>query len=133
MRRATLVGLLLSAALLGACDQASTQPFEVSPTRGSVLAVEAGEDSPLADTLARGLRLALDDPRMRSVLRDVLRDSPFGLHRIHVQTFLSGQATRGLRTAVAQALGRTDAELLHLLATLPELELVMPRTLDRIT
>lgn len=88
-------------------------------------------DSPAADTVAKAIAIALGDDGVRALLRDHLRDSPFKDHALHMRSFLRTADGQFLAVASARALGRTPEEFLELELSLPPLELVMPRRLDR--
>jgi hypothetical protein len=60
-----------------------------------------------------------------------LRDSPFHQHKLHLQSYLHGPRGAAIADAAAAAQGITKGEFLKALARLPELELLMPRPVDR--
>lgn len=118
--------LLFGCAENGAVDPA---PHTLNP------ATSAASDLTLAeartDSLARGLALALGDARARARLRDDLRDSPFPSHALHLGTYLRGAdgGTIAVKAATAPGIG-LDA-FISMVESGADLELVMPRPLDR--
>lgn len=78
-----------------------------------------------------GLALALRDGSVRLGLRDALRDSPFRLHALHLTSFLQGPDGIGLAAKAAAALKIPVNAFISMAETTPNLELVIPRTLDR--
>ena len=111
----------------------------VNPTsrnvEASVVAPDASIQSAQArgDSLARGLALALGDPAVRMRLRDDLRDSPFRFHAIHLRSYLGGTSGQVLAAKAADALGIAVAAFLTISDSVANLELVLPRPLDRIS
>jgi hypothetical protein len=86
-----------------------------------------------SDSLAHGLALALGDADVRKRLRDDLRDSPYRLHALHLSSYLDGVAGRIIAAKAAAALGISTGAFLRIAQSTPDLELVMPRTLDRVS
>ena len=105
-------------------------PHPIGVPSAAAPAVRAGEEK--TDSLARGLALAMGHASIRALVRDVLRDSPFRLHAIHLASFLRGREGGVIAAKAASALGITLDAYMSMAESVPNLELVMPRTLDRV-
>jgi len=129
MMKASRYGALsLVMAALTACTDAAKV---VAPAASGNPAL-ALADSPLADSLARGIALALAQPPLRARLRDDLRNSTRGDHSLRLDAYLRSEGARPLMVAAAGALGVTTTQFLNFQSALPVLELVMERPLDRV-
>lgn len=117
--------------LLCACWGEGAPERTTSPTASPSSRVIG--DSPLADTLARAVAIALASPGARQLLHAALRDSPFAHHALHLRSFLAGSDGLALRDAAAAALRTDGAGLERMLAALPDLELRLERPYDRAT
>ena len=93
--------------------------------------VRAGEGD--TDALAKGLALALGDDATRLRVRDDLRDSPYRAHALHLASYLRGANGSGVAAKAAAGLGIKVDKFLRMAESTPNLELVMPRPLDRTT
>lgn len=131
VRRRAAWLLRLGAAILSA-SCSDTSPLVAPVERAKPVTALTGE-SPLADTLARALALAMADPKVREQVRDDLRDAPTKRHAIHLRSYLRGARGRILAAAAGRQIGRSVDQFLALEAQLPVLEMVMPRPMDRTT
>lgn len=77
--------------------------------------------------------MALDDAGLRARLRDDLRDSPFPLHALHLESYLRGTAGSPIAAKAAAALGVGVDAFITMMKSGTDLELVMPRPLDRVS
>lgn len=84
------------------------------------------------DSVAKGLALALQDENLRTQLRDDLRDSPFRNHALHLPSYLRGARGRELAKRAAATLGITLGDFHRISSADENLELVLPRLLDRV-
>src|SRR5690349_21083085 len=126
------LALVLAATGGSACSDTTfvSQPTEF--TRSSQTA-NSRKESPLVDTLARGLAIALADSTLRGQLRDDFRDSPYRDHALNVESyFLDARGAKVLH-AVANGLGRSVGDVLAMFESAPRLQLVMERMLDRLS
>lgn len=129
---ALFVVITVTSFSLGCVDRNIVEPTAARITLASLSAeVVPGEKT--ADSLARGFAIALADSDIRIGLRNALRDSPFRLHAIHLGSFLRGSDGTPIATKAAAALSVPLEEFLRMAESTPALELVMPRTLDRIS
>lgn len=127
--RCALKPVLLSLTTLVAASACTEQADVVGPPqRYTSTTLEA-----VADSIARGISQALIDPNVRLMLRDDLRDSPFPMHAIHFWSYLRGTRGSAIADGAARSLGISVADFLRLEKTLPHLELVIPRSMDRIS
>lgn len=127
---------------LGACVDAPMEPtgeaLRNGPQGGSnLMGTGAGSErsiqSERMDRAARGLALALGNTEIRQQILFDLRDSPFPEHRIHLSEYLRGDRGASVKDEMAQRLGLSSTRLEHSLDSLPELEIWVPRTYDRVT
>jgi hypothetical protein len=84
-----------------------------------------------ADTVAMAIAVAMADPEIRSGVRDALRASPYTAHRIRLREFLETPVGRRVSELATARSGPSSPTLTRLLAELPEMALVVPRTADR--
>jgi len=119
----------LAASVIGAI--ACSENADIVGPRGT-LETLPGRAEEAADSLARGVALAISDQSVRLMLRDDLRDSPFPAHAIHLWSYLHGSRGSLLAERAAQALGIPVTAFYQLETTVPRLELVIPRSMDRI-
>ena len=121
------LSVLAVVAAVTACTE--TQDVVGPPQRQiSTLQLEA-----VADSLARGISYAIADPSVRQTLRDDLRDSPFPAHAIHFWSYLRGARGSVVTDRAARILGISTSKFLSLEAALPNLELLIPRSMDRMS
>jgi hypothetical protein len=123
---------LIVLAVLGACTESPPAPEQRGMPESVTSTQMMRADSPLADTVARGIAMALSDFTLRNRLRDDLRDSPYRRHALHLQNYLRGERGATLLAATARHLGRSKESTVRLLDSLPPLELVLERMLDRL-
>jgi hypothetical protein len=122
---------VLAAMIIGlvACSDKSDLPLTPDAANTNRSAVQSSED---VDAIARAVAVALADPTIRRQLLEDLRDSPFRKHGLHLRSYLRGNRGMVIAAAAAQATGMRTGQWLALEASLPELELSMPRSLDRV-
>lgn len=119
-------GLLL--ALQGCSDDVPTSAA-TNPERSSSQAI--AQDQPV-EWLARGIAGALAEPAVRQQILEDLRDSPFSKHGIHLRSYLRGKRGKAIVAAAAPAAGMEPKQFLAAIDDLPKLQLLMPRSLDRV-
>jgi hypothetical protein len=128
-RAANIVAAALTLALVACSDRVTSPPDPLSSETSAP--APAGELA--ADSVAHGLALALASPTLRQQVLEDLRDSPFHKHGIHLQSYLRGARGRNVAAAGAQTLGIPVDHYLELLKGMPQLQLSIPRSLDRVT
>ena len=82
---------------------------------------------------AKGFAAAMGDSVVAATVRDILRDSPYAYHRVHLQGILRGTQGRIVLDAVARALGTTGSEVLRAVDASPRLSLTVPSGTRRVT
>lgn len=87
-------------------------------------------DSAAVDSLAFAFSKILAQPALRKQIHEDLRDSPFGLHQIHLPSYLRGDRGRALLVALEQQ-GIPAARIELIVSIRGGLQLMMPRSLDR--
>lgn len=135
-----LVPLLLTIAL-AACTDAPMEPtveaVRAGPETSDLLGTSATSETPIQsermDQIARSLALAFGNTQTREQVLFDLRDSPFPEHRIHLSEYLRGDRGASVKGEMAQRLGMSSTALDQALDSLPELEIWVPRTYDRVT
>lgn len=60
-----------------------------------------------------------------------MRDSPFPKHRLHLKSYLGGERARAIAATAARAGGMSTEQLLARVGALPEMQISVPRHLDR--
>lgn len=123
------MGLAVLLVGLAACSDTGDVPLTPESTNSNRSVAQTSQD---VDALARGIAVALAEPAVRRQLLEDLRDSPFRRHSLHLRSYLRGRRGIAIATAAARASGMQVEQLLALEAALPELEISMPRSLDRI-
>lgn len=118
------------AALLLGVQACADIPDQISAPDQTVQVSE--ESDPRADRVARGIALALAEPDIRERLPEDLRDSPFPAHRLHLRSYLHRPRGRPLLEEAARALNLSVATLAGELAGLPDMQMYLPRSLDRV-
>ena len=98
----------------------------VTPTQVS------GHAEAAADSLAQGIARAIADEDVRKMLRDDLRDSPFPSHALHFWSYARSSSGARILERASRALGISVADLFRIEKTLPRLEIVIPRSMDRL-
>jgi len=124
--------LCLGALVFGCTENGAVAP----PPSSSANSISSPKDvlaQARSDSLARGLAIALSDAGVRTRLRDDLRDSPFALHALHLGSYLRGNDGADLAVKAAAGLGIGRDAFIGLVESGRELELVMPRVLDRVS
>jgi hypothetical protein len=118
------VGLALALALgLGACADALTGTFEPPADASKSLAIATPAD---AQTVARGLALAMRDPSIRAQVHAAMRGSSFNEHKLVLQDFANTPPGEHVLTAVAEALGQSLGSVESEVASLPALDFYLP-------
>lgn len=84
------------------------------------------------DSLAFALSVGLSNREIRQRVREDLRDSPFEHHRIHFRSYFNSSRGELLRTKLKTSSESSSRNVALLLERLPELELVIPKSLDRV-
>ena len=132
-RTSFLAPMILGALALGCGDNKVVDPASrsINLEGSNIPAVKAGEAN--TDALAKGLAYALGDDATRTRVRDDLRDSPYRAHAIHLASYLRGTSGSAVAAKAAAGLGVGVAEFVKMAESTPNLELVMPRPLDRTT
>lgn len=136
----TVVVALGSALLFSSCTNDVTTAPRGPVTSRSLLAaqpqtiplpaVQPG-DSAKADTLARGVALALGSGMIRQQVLDDLRDSPFANHAIDLASYLHGPRGHAVAAAIAQRIGIASDRLIAMASVRGGLQLSMPISSDR--
>lgn len=126
VQRGVLAAMLVG---LAACSDKVDLPLAPGAANANRGVVQSSED---VDAIARGIAVALADPTIRRQLLEDLRDSPFRKHGLHLRSYLRGNRGMVIGAAAAQATGMRTEQWLALEASLPALELSMPRSLDRV-
>jgi hypothetical protein len=124
--RALALGALVLAAQ--ACSDLPSAAPDAAPRRGA-LGAQAPDP---ADPVVRALASALAEPAARARLLEDLRDSPFPKHRLHLKSYLRGNSGGALLAAGARRAGIRPARLNALLDSLPDMEILMPVSMDRV-
>ena len=108
------VCLALTVAMgLGACDDAPTGTIE--PALHASISLRAPTPSD-AQTLARGLALAMRDPSIRGEVHSAMRASRFNEHKLVLQDLLNGPEGKKLLTAISAGLGQTPSSIKNAVA-----------------
>lgn len=134
---ATLALAGLTASLAVGCADSSKSP-PTAPTAapkylsGPSAALGANASEAL-DQVARALALALGDPAVRTLVKDELRASPYVAHKVVLQDFVRTVGGGRVLAAAAQRAGVTATALAASVASLPAVDLVVPRREDRLT
>lgn len=130
---ANVLAVALCTLAIGCAENRAVNPAKpaIAVPQSAAPAMRAGEGT--TDSLAMGLALALSDGVIRGQLRDALRDSPFRAHAIDLVSFLRGSNGLVIAGKAATALGIERAALIRLAESAGNLELVMPRPLDRVS
>lgn len=133
-RYPAVLAAVIGATLLIGCaeNRVVDTPTSSVASSNATLAIDRLAEA-RSDSLAHGLALALGDADVRRQLRDNLRDSPFRLHALHLSSYLDGVAGRIIAAKAASALGIPADAFLRIAQSTPDLELVMPRMLDRVS
>jgi hypothetical protein len=97
---------------------------------GGLPAVQQG-DSAKADSLARGVALALANAELRRMVFTDFRDSPFPRHALDLTTYLRGGHAHALSVAIARELRISPEHVVEMAQVRGGLELVVPISLDR--
>lgn len=105
--------------------------LEAPSSSASAAVLSSLEVSARADSLARGISLALADAALRRQLRDDMRDSPYRRHALPLWAHLRGSRGEALSAKAAEALGLSVPDLLAFEQSLPAMTLVMERAVDR--
>jgi hypothetical protein len=127
-----LLPLCLGALMFGCAENEAVAPKPRSETSAISASADALSQA-RSDSLAQGLAIALGDSAVRIRLRDDLRDSPFPLHAIQLGSYLRGEDGMPLAGKAASGLGIGRDAFVSLAESGRELELVMPRILDRVS
>jgi hypothetical protein len=90
-------GVLAAAAILAACDRTPTAPQEAASITGASTLTNHTSEREAMDRLARRLARAMADPTFRSYMKEQLDRSPFGEHKVQLQSFLSASQRRALK------------------------------------
>ena len=117
-------------ACFSGCGEQPLEPVATPPS--APVASTANNSSPVADSVARGLSLALSDESVRIALRNDLRDSPFKHHALHLRSYLGSEHGSALLTVAAQKLGVSEAQFREIASSLPDMELLMERPVDQV-
>ena len=117
------------ALVMQACNDATTL---VAPTRVALDTRKPTGPISAADSLAQRVALALGDPQVRQMVFEDLRDSPVREHRLHLRSYLRGERGANVIASAARATSLSTQSILASEGLLPELELLLPRPLDRI-
>jgi len=118
------VCLALTVAMgLGACADAPTGTIE--PALHASISLRAPTPSD-AQTLARGLALAMRDPSIRGDVHNAMRASRFNEHKLVLQDLLNGPEGKKLLTAISAGLGQTPSSIKNAVANLPALDFYLP-------
>ena len=118
------VGLALTLALgLGACADALTGTLEPTAGASKSLAIATPSD---AQTLAKGLALAMRDPSIRAQVHAAMRGSSFNEHKLVLQDFANTPPGEYVLSAVAAALGQSLGSVKSEVASLPALDFYLP-------
>jgi hypothetical protein len=125
--------LTLSTFLIGlqACTDHPSTPT-APPPNDAAAGQAAVQPSDPADPLVHAFAKALADPAIRRRVWEDLRDSPFKHHKLHLKSYLRGESGKVILAAGAKATGQSQAELLALLSSLPEMEIAVPIELHRL-
>lgn len=130
--KSQFVPILFAAVVLGCAENAGVAP-KPGPATGSISIPIDALARARSDSLARGLAAALSDSGIRMRLRDDMRDSPFAMHALHLAGYLRGTAGAGMALRAARELGIGRDAFIGLVESGRQLELVMPRVLDRVS
>jgi hypothetical protein len=114
---------------ISACSD--TLPVTTSESTHPALNRVQGQNDAAAP-LVRAFAAALEDPAMRRLILEDLRDSPFRGNRLHLQSYLRGPRGASILARGARRVGSSQAELIALSAALPNMEIVVPVELHRI-
>ena len=117
-----LSAALLGAVFLAACGDADRATGPISEAGAPGSAAMSPAESPVGD-VAHALALALQDQGLRQRLKNDMRRSPFPEHKLDVAAYLRGQSGGIVLAKMAQATGRTRADLLALLDRAGPLEM----------
>jgi len=118
------VCLALTVAMgLGACADAPTGTIE--PALHASISLRAPTPSD-AQTLARGLALAMRDPSIRGDVHNAMRASRFNEHKLVLQDLLNGPDGKKLLSAISSGLGQTPSSIKNAVANLPALDFYLP-------
>lgn len=118
------------AASLAACVPDTTQPLPLEPDVTIQIAADSTHET--LDIVARGLAHALQAPGLRKQLLEDLRDSPFPAHRLHLKSYLNGARGRAIAVAASRATNLSPQELARRVQALPEMDLWLPVSADRL-
>jgi hypothetical protein len=106
----------------GACADSLVE--SVAPVHASSsLAMSTPAD---AQTIAKGLALAMGDPSIRSEVHAAMRGSSFNEHKLVLQEFVNTTAGAKVLAAVAQALGQSLSASKSEVANLQALDFYLP-------
>lgn len=122
--------LTVAAAFLTACSGDVPTSLSVDGRTSSVAALPSLALP--ADSVARGLALALRDGGIRQQLRDDLRDSPFPNHALPLRAYLRTPRGASVSAAISVALNMTAQAFQHMLDGAAPLSIVVERPLDRV-
>lgn len=118
--------------LLTSCNEPVTSATRTSVPDAAATARAAGNAPLSVNVIARGITLAMADVELRHRLRDDLRDSPYRMHALPLQSYLAGRNGGLLTLAAAEALNLSTIDFVALVSQLPNLAIVMERPLDRV-
>jgi hypothetical protein len=118
------VALAVALALgLGACAETPTGTLAPPAGASKSLAIATPSD---AQTVARGLALAMGDPSIRAQVHAAMRGSSFNEHKLVLQDFANTPPGEHVLTAVAEALGQSLGSVKSEVASLPALDFYLP-------
>lgn len=123
--RRGLAMLLVGGTLFAAGCDSITEPQALrTPAADANVTVAAAQAD--FDAVARAMAVAMQDRSVRIAVRDAMRDSPWNEHKVVLQELLAAPEGGAVLAAAAAAAGKTPAQLMAVLATMPALDFYAP-------
>jgi hypothetical protein len=127
------LGLFFFASVSSACNSGDelTSPLHARTSLALPVTTRTAQDE-TARSIGRAVAIALADSNLRRQLLEDLRDSPFREHSIHAQSYLLAQRGSAISRRTANAAGLELDDFYSTLRALPELEIGLSSSLDRL-
>ncbi|MCR4338428.1 MAG: hypothetical protein NUW01_00925 [Gemmatimonadaceae bacterium] len=127
MHERTLLAGIVGLAL--ACTGMPDSVLAPTETTADITSIESSTGA--GQWLSQGIAVALSDPKVRLLVKDAFRNSPYTEHKLVIQDWLRTAEAEPVVRLIAAGLNMTSLGLLARADSLPRLDFYVPRKADR--